>query len=139
MDATLVSSCHCLLSFFVLHVGGKYPQGKPGCIGLPLSELESVVTRIPNSKRVDLSHVCQEIWFNPEEDFDSQLAALHVFTRWLVTLPYRRLLVCTHGGVLKQWLKVEVGHGQFVMGELHGNARVVLTEFSSGVQPYLED
>ncbi len=54
-------------------------------------------------------------------------------------LPYSRLAVVAHGGVFKRMISVEMGHGQYVMGEMGKDGIIVLTQFSAGAGPYLED
>ena len=98
--------------------GGKWPRGKPGCQGLPKSELRQALDRV-GATHVDLSGIEEENWFGPHDSEQVQCARVAKFTDWIQARPEVRIAVVSHGGVLR-----EVSHMPLLLSELH---RVVLT------------
>ena len=51
------------------------------------------------------------------------------------------MALVSHGGVLRQLLHTELGHGQYIVAELHQTKhkkKFIVVQFSAGVQPYFE-
>lgn len=123
----------------------QHPRGKPGVQGLGWPDLQHALYRHPRSSKAfaDASLV-PENWFDPCESWDNMRRGVDQFSSWLATRPERRIAVVSHGGCLKEWLKVELSHGQYVEGELnpasekHLRPRVILNQFSSGVAMHVE-
>mmetsp|Transcript_36787 Transcript_36787/g.80139 ORF Transcript_36787/g.80139 Transcript_36787/m.80139 type:complete len:646 (-) Transcript_36787:321-2258(-) len=123
--------------------GGRFPVGKPGCSGVPASQLRDAIARHPRASgaSVDTSLIDQEVWFNPHQKHESQLERLEEFVKWLSDRPEQRIAVVSHGGVLRQLLHTELGHGQYIVAELHKieqKRKFIVVQFSAGVQPYFE-
>jgi len=127
--------------------GGKYPEGRPGCQGMPRSTLQAAVDAHPRSAggAVDLGHLTEDIWYNPNQPFDEKCKNLEDLASWLATRKERRIAIVTHGKVLKKWVQATFGHAQFAIGELYidapmasgcalGNTQLLLTRCSDGVQ-----
>ena len=78
-------------------------------------------------------------WFDATQPFESQKNGLLEFGKWLADSPYDRVAVCAHGGVFKNWLRVQMGHAQWCKGEVLPDGDVIITSMSAGSQVYLED
>ena len=86
--------------------GGKWPRGKPGCEGLPKSELRQALDRVGRGREgalpVSLSGVDTEQWFKPYDSEAEQVTRLNSFVRWIENRPERRIALVSHGQVLNK-------------------------------------
>jgi len=111
-------------------------QVKPGSMGIPKSELQKALSTHPEGHRVDLSQL-EEVWCDPFETREHMKASIASIPSLLLSRPESRIVVVSHGGVCKKLLKSEMGHGQYVVAEVHDTGKLVITEWSPGVQPYV--
>eukprot|EP00928_Gymnodinium_smaydae_P087318 TRINITY_DN71595_c0_g1_i1.p1 TRINITY_DN71595_c0_g1~~TRINITY_DN71595_c0_g1_i1.p1 ORF type:complete len:570 (+),score=72.35 TRINITY_DN71595_c0_g1_i1:57-1712(+) len=124
----------------------KHPMGKPGSQGIGGKTLQHALYKHPRSSGAfaDASLV-PEHWFDPHESWDGMRRGVSEFVAWLKARPERRIAIVSHGGFFKEWLKVEMSHGQYVEGVLAVDDdddachKFLLTKFSSGVQLYVDD
>merc|ERR1712054_495627 len=86
---------------------GKYPEGKPGAIGITKSALAKALETHPQGKRVELSEL-DEVWCDPFEKHSSMMERIQGMPAWLLARPESRIVVVTHGGPLKHLMKSKV-------------------------------
>jgi len=109
---------------------------KPGTTGITRSALQSALASMPEGAKVDLSQL-DEVWCDLEEPREVTVANICAIPDMLKGRPEKRIAVISHGGLCKKLLKAEMGHGQYVVAEVTSDARILITEWSPGVQPYV--
>jgi hypothetical protein len=72
-----------------------------------------------NNESVDLSLLPAAVpWFDPSLDFKARRKALRLLPAWFASRPESRIMVVTHGPVLKRLTFCKVGHGQYTRARL---------------------
>ncbi len=77
---------------------------KPGCHGVPLQVLQHNLSTLSRGEDVDLSllHVNEKGEWHPMNETPAESSArVDNFLAWLAKRPERRIIISTHGGVLK--------------------------------------